>query len=428
MRGGRVYGRALGALWAVACLEASAHAQQGSFPPVPEGSNGMVVRETLTRKAPPKNDLFRDPEKLVRFASQLEAKGDAEKALRFAEDALLLDKNYRPAREMAARLALQLAQPRALIHARAYAAQAPRAVRAQLLLADALLFEAQTSEIPLVLDKARSLGAAPDALALRAGLAADLEGRAQAAQDIYASALAKTPDQPALMQAMALSLTLSGDGAAGLQLAQKLANMPQGDMPATHAAIARIYAANGEVDIAVRIMAAQSSPQEAEAMRPFLARIAQLNSPDKALALHYSRISREALRAPVSTPEGAEASAAVADAAIAEEVQVRVHRGVPPAGADGSVAPRARYYVQLAALRAAAGLPTIWAQVQKNAAAVAGEATPWVAQMEGQYRLLIGPYPSLAAARQIAARLQARAVHAMPRLVGTQVPLKEMQP
>ena len=405
-----------------------AGAQDGAFPPAPAGSTGMVVRETLTRKAPPKNDLFRDPQKLLRFASQLEAKGDAEKALRFVEDAVLLDKNYRPAREMAARLALQLSQPQALAHARAYAALAPRVLAAQLMLADALLFEGQTKDIAPVLDKARSLGAAPADMALRAGLAADLEGRPQAAQDIYASALAKTPDQPALMLAMALSLTLSGDGAAGLQLAQKLANMPQGDVPATRAAIARIYAANGDVDVAVQIMESQSSKEDAEAMRPFLARIAQLTVPDKALALHYSRISREALRAAVPDVP-APASVLSAGEAVPEDISdVRIHRGSPAAAPQRAAPAYGAFYVQLAAMRAASGLQAIWAQVQKNTVGLRGAGKPWVAEMEGQYRLLMGPYPTLAAARKVAAQLQARAVHAMPRLVNRDVTLKEMQP
>ena len=403
-------------------------AQQNPAPSV--SSDGSVVREQITRKAPPKDDLFRDPKRLMHFAQQLEARGDPDKALRFAENALALDKNYRPAQEMAARLALQLGLPEALERTRALAQAEPRSAAAQLLYADALLLEAQTKEVPRLIEKAQRLKANPADIALRSGWVQDLEGHPKAAQEMYASALSVTPDHPALMQAMALSLTLSGDGAAGLQLAQKLANMPQGDTPTTHAAIARIYAANGEPEIGLRIMQAQLSKEDSEAMRPFLWRIAQVNPQDKAWALHFSRMTREALRAPLQPRDVAGQNIAVADSGAASDVQI--HRGsalaAPPAAVAAGPAANAQTWVQLASMRAQAGLAKIWAEAQKQAPSLRKTRTPMVAQLAGQYRLLIGPYPNWAEAKAAANMLQSYGVRAMPRSIGAEVRLEEMKP
>lgn len=131
--------------------------------------------------------------------------------------------------------------------------------------------------------EAASLGAPEAEIAGDRGLAYDLTGDPRRAQQDYVRAI-RHRDTPELRRRLALSLAISGEEEAALRLIDR--QLRDNDRAAWRTR-ALIHALAGDWRAASEAARSTMSPQAAEAMAPFLARLAALGPSQKAMAVHF---------------------------------------------------------------------------------------------------------------------------------------------
>ncbi len=374
-------------------------------------------------KDKPKTDgaaALRDPDRLVSIGQRAEARGQAPAALSFYEQALAIDPRHVAASRAAAELALRHDLQNSVEIARRWTTLAPKDAAAQLLLADACLRRGLLTEAGDALTVAAANGAPASEIGARKGLALDLAGDSKAAQLEYARALSGTANPRALTLRLALSLALTEDYPAALQLLQGYANVP-GDNSDVRRTLAKVYAVSGQPEAAADIMRAAGSDDVAQAMAPYYARLAGLPLKARADALHFDRLSAEALQQAPGLPASARPAVATAPpVAVAPRAapvppavaSAALPLAVPPApvtDADG----KAAYWVQIASVPDAALLPDEWRRLQRRAAGALAGRAPHVQQNGKAHRLIIGPFETPRAAQALVNKLKAQRVETL---------------
>lgn len=168
----------------------------------------------------------------------------------------------------------------------------PRDGRIKAGLATALLRMGKAKEALRLFDQATDLGVAESDIAGERGLAWDLRGEQRKAQRDYALVLAARPDAE-ITRRQALSLAISGDRAGAIQLLTPL--LYQND-PAAWRARAFVLAMTGDAAGAQAIVASVMSVPQAQAMQPFLTRLAGLDAGQKARAVTFGEMPSDGTR------------------------------------------------------------------------------------------------------------------------------------
>jgi Flp pilus assembly protein TadD len=202
----------------------------------------------------------------------------------------------------------------------------PRDARAKAGMASGLLQMGQPQAALTLFAEAVGLGAPEVEIAGDRGLAYDLVGDPRRAQQDYLRALQRRED-PEIERRMALSLAISGRRDAALRL---IDDQLRGNDRAAWRTQAFVLALTGDAAGAGRTARGLMLPGQAEAMAPFLARLATLDPAQKAMAVHLGRF-----------PVGGEAAAAGAAADIsADPGAVALAMGGAPAAAPAQVQAR----------------------------------------------------------------------------------------
>ncbi len=129
--------------------------------------------------------------------------------------------------------------------------------------------------------------------ALEKGLALDLLGQPKDAQAVYAEGIKQAPNSIDLLKNMALSLALTEDYAASLQLLQKISNEP-GMIAQVREALATVYALSGQADQSMKIVSgAALKPEELPAKAAYYAALSRLDMAGKAKAAHLGLANEE---------------------------------------------------------------------------------------------------------------------------------------
>lgn len=207
-------------------------------------------------------------------------------------------------------------------------------------LARAFLMVDNPREALKMFDAARHLGMADALLAGDRGLAHDLRGDTRRAQQDYAVALARGPNDE-VTKRYALSLGISGDRDAALKLIDPL--LYKRDQGAWRAR-AFVLAMTGDLPGASKIAHQVMPARMAQAMDPFLARLASLKPEQKAAAVHLGEMPSN-VRFAASSPAFAHPlppPPAPAQIVIARPVESREPRRRPGIGPALASPPPAR--------------------------------------------------------------------------------------
>ena len=282
------------------------------------------------------------------------------------------------------------------------------------------------------------LGVPVASIAADRGLAYDLRGSPKRAQADYQLALRTKPDDAETLRRLALSQAIAGDRAAAMATLDPL--LRKQSVPAWRAR-AFVFALTGDAQAAAAGAALVMPSNQVEELRPYLSRLANLKAADKAAAIHLGRFPGEgnkaaqkaaeqsAPRLPIdraalaTTPEASRPAEGAAPAAV-------VSRGPDPV--DARAAARAQAAAKARALAEAKAKEKREEQAEARAAArknparhwvqVAGGAnkndlgkawdklkakwpkqlaghSPWTTHYRYTNRLMIGPFPSSAAAQ-----------------------------
>ncbi|HVQ08998.1 MAG TPA: tetratricopeptide repeat protein [Allosphingosinicella sp.] len=213
----------------------------------------------------------------------LDRSGGAGAELRRNLTALALNPRSVTALNGAGRAALEMGDADAALSFFARASEAePRNPRARAGMAQALVHLERAGDAMPLFSEATALGAAETEIAADRGLAWDSLGQPARAQADYALSL-RREDDPEVRRRMALSLAISGRRDEALRIID--GQLRDGDRAALRTQ-AFILALTGDSAGAGRT-ARDSMPAGADALAPFLARLASLSPSQKALAVHF---------------------------------------------------------------------------------------------------------------------------------------------
>lgn len=295
-----------------------------------------------------------------------------------------------------------------------------------------------------------SLGVQPAEIAADRGLAYDLRGAPKRAQADYALALRLKPDSETTRR-LALSQAIAGDRVLALATLDPL--LRKQDVPAWRDRVF-VFALTGDAADAQRDAALVMPPEQVAALAPYLPKLAGLKSSEKAAAIHLGRFPGEirpepkpvivaapkitidrATLAPPAAPMQtfAEATAAsqtpaptpavpVADAAptraeLAAQARLAAKaRAAEKHKADALAAAKAkreevaeeraaarknpaRHWVQIAGGANKGDLDKEWAKLKGKWPSQLAGRSPWTTHYRFTNRLLIGPFPTSAAAQ-----------------------------
>lgn len=172
---------------------------------------------------------------------------------------------------------------------------APRDGRAKAGIGSGFILLEQPRSALKFFDDAVDLGVPESAVARDRGLAYDLRGDPRRAQKDYALVLARGEDLETRRR-MALSLAISGDRPGALAMLED--QLQRQDRVAWRTR-AFVLALTGDADEATHAMQAVM-PAQAAMMRPFFARLPQLNPEQRALAVHFGHFPGEGRAAEAS--------------------------------------------------------------------------------------------------------------------------------
>lgn len=342
---------------------------------------------------------LKDPARLVGLGNAMVERGSFANAFGFFNRALELDPRHGPALAAAGDLALRQGDgPLAFGYFAAWASQDPNSADAFLGMGISLNLRQQPDEALPVLQRAMTLGAPRGGVAEQWGVALDLLGRQRDAQIAYGEALQALPHDRQATRNLALSLAISGDAAAAMQLLQRYAD--DGDSPDIRRTLAFVKALTGDLPGATEIAGKSFPVAEARALTTIYARLPDLSNRDKAAAVLFGRLP-------------ANAAAARADPEAILELP-----GLPPAADDGGLTPElarseARTWVQLASSPDRRGLVTVWHNIQRAAGPLVEGVAVFVERTSRTNRLLVGPFGDPKAAQALVGQLGPRNIKAI---------------
>lgn len=439
-------GVALGLMLAGAPLEASASGRKGED----------AAKSVLT------------PETQLSLARRLEVRGDTETALGLYQRVLIENPNNEDALRGLVGLAVQTGRAGA-VHDEAVrlASKRPKDAEAQLWLAASLNENGRPADALAVLEAAEKAGSvpSPSQLWVQRGIARDMLGDHLEAQRAFSNAVTLNPSDGQAPLRLALSLALQEDYPAALRILQMQVNDPLMERPVRET-LAIIYALSGQTEQAVEIARTASGSALVDSQRGYLERLPTLSAPGKAYAAHFRRISESLENAAPATPAApapapvpapqpapepapAPASAPAPEPQPEPEPQPQPEPQPEPAAPQATAAPEAvpaaapaetpappkaavsgaGYWLQLASLISREKAHAAWADATAKAATLLKGRQPFL-QLHVQenvtyHRLLIGPFDTLAAAREAMARLGAKGIKpVIKRDVGAIEPLK----
>lgn len=229
----------------------------------------------------------------------------------------------------AGRAALDVGDPSAAIgfFARAQEA-APKDGRVKAGLAAALVQLEQPKDALRYFDQAKALGVPEAELAADRGLAYDLRGDGRRAQADYRLALTHGGASDETTRRLALSLAMAGDRAGALATLEPL--LRRQDRGAWRASTF-VLAITGDSAGADARVAQLMTPAQAQAMRPFLDRLAALKPAEQAAAVHFGHFP--------STGQGTGARLAAAPRPAADRPLLPSGMALAPLAAASDEAP-----------------------------------------------------------------------------------------
>jgi len=166
----------------------------------------------------------------------------------------------------------------------------PRDGRIKAGLGSALIQKEQPRAALRLFDNAADLGVSPVDIALDRGLAYDLRGDNRKAQVEYNLLLRTRPGEPEAIRRMALSLAMSGDKVGALTVLDPL--LRKRDIAAWRAR-AFVLAMTGDAPGAEAAAYAVLPRYQADALKPFLSRLAALKAAEKAAAVHFGHFPED---------------------------------------------------------------------------------------------------------------------------------------
>lgn len=366
----------MAALAAMALLAVPAEAARKRVRAKPAGAEVMALK---------------DPARLVGLGNAMVERGSFANAFGFFNRALELDPRYAPALSAAGDLALRQGDgPLAFGYFAAWASQDPNSADAFLGMGISLNLRQQPDEALPVLQRAMALGAARGGVAEQWGVALDLLGRQRDAQIAYGEALQTLPNDRQATRNLALSLAISGDGAAALQLLQQYAD--DADSSDIRRTLAFVKALTGDLQGAVEIAGKSFPAAEARALTAIYSRLPDLSNRDKAAAVLFGRLP-------------ANAAAARADPETILELP-----GLAPGPEDAGLTPdlarsQARTWVQLASSPDRPGLAIVWRNIQREAGPLVDGLAVFVERTSRSNRLIVGPFGDPKAAQALISQL-----------------------
>ncbi len=122
-----------------------------------------------------------------------------------------------------------------------------------------------------------------------AGRLAYISGATDSARIFFDKALKLEPENPSVLQHLALSYALDGSFESAVALIQKAMDRPSAQLPAQRS-LAIIYALSGQTDAALHIARSAMPLEEANNMRPFYQLLPRLDKEQKAAAAMFGRI------------------------------------------------------------------------------------------------------------------------------------------
>jgi tetratricopeptide (TPR) repeat protein len=231
-----------------------------------------------------------DPAVQLQLGQRLEARGDVAAALQLYQAALAARPNDEAALRAAANALMRMGFPAAAHdYLAALVRLRPNDAPARLALAAALNAREEPTAALEQLQAAEAAGAPPAPLWTQRGIAYDLSGDQAQAQQAYSRAINAAPGDFTIPLKLALSLAISTEYPAALQILQQWANNPAA-VDQVRRTLAMVYALSGQTDFAVEIAQSVMAKDAAEAMRPFYARVAGLPPAQQALAGHFNRL------------------------------------------------------------------------------------------------------------------------------------------
>lgn len=295
--------------------------------------------------------------------------GDAGAELRRNLTQLALNPRSVTALNGAGRAALEMGDPDAALSFFARAVDAePRNARAKAGMAQALVhLERANDAMPLFIE-AISLGAAEAEIAADRGLGWDSLGHPARAQADYAMSL-RREDDPEVRRRLALSLAISGRRDEALSIIDgQLRNRDRAALR-TQAFILALTGDRAGADQSAR----DTMPAGADALAPFLARLASLSPSQKALAVHFGHFPSD----------GRAAAYAQADLGADPNALALAQGSVPM----GAVRERgASFDTGAGRRRPGAGGPSVASQIRRPAAPVEAQSRRNVQLAELQTR------------------------------------------
>jgi len=257
----------------------------------------------------------------------------------------------------------------------------PRDGRIKAGLGSALVQKEQPRAALRLFDSATDLGVAPFAVALDRGLAYDLRGDNRKAQTEYLTLLRVRAD-PEATRRLALSLAMMGERTGALTILDPL--LRKKDVAAWRAR-AFVLAMTGDIAGAEAVAYAVLPRYQADALKPFLARLPSLKPAEKAAAVHFGHFPEN------KVPEMVIASQVAATKTGSVPAMPQPQADAPPTQAEQQ-ASDARSLAQdrrAAQKRAAAEKATIEKKAKAREEAKAKKANPgrhWVQIASGSYK------------------------------------------
>lgn len=378
------------------------------------------------------------PETQLSLARRLEVCGDTETALGLYQRVL----SEKPDSEEALRglvgLAVRTGRAGAVFdEAVRLASLRPADPEAQLWLASSLNETGRPADALAALDAAEKAGTVPSPAQVwvQRGIARDMLGDHLEAQRAFSNAVTLNPSDGQAPQRLALSLALQEDYQAALRILQMQVNDPLMERPVRET-LAIIYALSGQTEQAVEIARTATGSDLADSQRGYLERLPALSAPGKAYAAHFRRINESlGAAAPVNLPAPKPGPGSEPKPEVKAPQAVAAPRGEPVAVPVEAPAPQeaavsgAGYWLQLASLVSREKVQAAWANATARAAGLLEGRQPFLQlHVQGKvtyHRLLIGPFDTLAAAREAMAGLGAKGIKpVLKRDVGAIEPLK----
>lgn len=304
--------------------------------------------------------------------------------------------------------------------------------------------------------QAQALGVPEATIAEDRGLAYDLSGDSRRAQASYQLALVAKPGDPTTVRRLALSQAIAGNLPAALATLDPL--LRKQDIPAWRTR-AFAKALTGDVAGAEQDAGTVMPPNQVAVLRPYLVRLASMKPADKAAAVFLGRFPQPGGRTTVASavppkkqpapkptrgkkvPTGvivADASVATAANPGAPAAEPAKTEAAPEPAVEDSPALRAqrqkvaaatraetaaqkkkreakekaaeqakvaksnppRHFVQVAGGANKADLPKAWAALKAKWPSQLAGRSPWTMHYRFTNRLLIGPFPTSAAAQE----------------------------